>query len=134
MKSLKSASQNLGGELIRFAVVGVLATVCHVACYLGLYPAVLSQAAVANVIAFSIAVFVSYIGNSRWVFPGGARSHARLIRFGMSALTGLLLNTLIAWVIVDTMHRSEYLSVVLMVTVTPMAVFLLNKYFVFRAG
>ena len=126
-------AQRVSGELLRFAVIGVLATLTHVACYLALYPGMLSSAAAANVVAFSLAVFVSYLGNARWVFPHSEGGRAEVVKFCVSALTGLGLNTFFAWYLVDVRGASRYLSVALMVSVTPLAVFALNKYFVFTS-
>ena len=119
------------GELFRFAVTGGLATAVHVLCYLLLYPALLNSAAIANILAFSLATSVSYVGNARWVFPQSQHSRAQIARFCLSALSGLGLNTLIAWRVVDVLGASRYLSVALMISVTPLTVFLINKYFVF---
>ncbi len=126
-------TRRLSGELLRFAIIGILATFTHVACYLGLYPGFLSSAATANVLAFSLAVFVSYMGNARWVFPNSKGGRAEVVKFSVSALTGLGLNTFFAWYLVDVRGASRYLSVALMVSVTPLTVFALNKYFVFTS-
>ncbi len=129
----ENAAWRLGGELIRFAITGGLATLTHVACYLLLFPALLDTAAAANVVAFTLAVFVSYLGNAYWVFPQNEFRKSQLAKFCLAALTGLALNTLFAWYIVDFRGLSRYLSIALMVGVTPLVVFVLNKFFVFTS-
>ncbi|WP_187276595.1 GtrA family protein [Parahaliea maris] len=124
----------LGGELLRFAIVGAIATAVHVFFYLSLYPALVARATTANLVAFSLAVLVSYAGNSRWVFRDTTSSSTQLVKFIASALTGVTLNTFFAWYIVDYLKVSRYLSVVVMITTTPIVVFVLNKYFVFTGN
>lgn len=124
-------SRGLAGQLFRFGVTGGLATLTHILIYASLYPYLLIAAWHANVAAFLVAVGVSYYGNSHWVFPGNSGDTSQVLKFSVSAIIGLLLNTFFAWYVVDYLHNSQYLSMLLMVGVTPLVVFVINKYFVF---
>jgi putative flippase GtrA len=54
------------------------------------------------------------------------------LKFALSSLVGLSLNTFFAWYVVDVLGESKYISALLMVGITPFVIFLLNKLFVFR--
>lgn len=118
-------------EVFRFAVVGILATVVHIIIYTLSFPAFTNSAALANIVSFGIAVVASYTGNAYWVFPGAYDHRLQIMKFGISSGTGAALNTFFAWYVVDVSGASKYLSVILMVTVTPMVIFVINKFFVF---
>jgi putative flippase GtrA len=79
-------------ELLRFALVGVLNTVCTV---VAIYIAMALGAGVyaANAIGYALGLVVSFNGNDRWTFPGnGTPSPARHVRFVVGIAVAYLAN------------------------------------------
>lgn len=118
-------------EILRFGVVGILATLVH----LGVLTAGVEQAGVSpvlmNGIAFCLAVGVTYFGQSIWVFRNRERSTAQFMRFGVSVLAGLFGNMAIMAVAVKLMHQHYVVGFTAALIIVPAATFVLNKFWVF---
>jgi putative flippase GtrA len=89
-----------------------------------------------NVCAFAIAFVVSFIGHFHWTFsvPGDStpRPWGRpLLKFTVVALFGFLLNALAVYVVTDAAQISYLYATIFMVTVTPLSVFVLGKFWAF---
>ncbi len=54
------------------------------------------------------------------------------LKFCLVSTGAFLLNYLIAWSIVDSLKMDYWIAVTMMVTVTPITIFLLSKYWVFK--
>jgi putative flippase GtrA len=96
------------GQAFRFATVGILSTLAHVAVGLALAEGAGLPAFWANFAAFGGAVLVSYFGNLAWTFGLGDERLARLPRFLVIAAAGLLFNQMIvfpAWLSFDQPRR-----------------------------
>jgi putative flippase GtrA len=94
----------------------------------------------ANFAAFCVAVGVSFFGHFHWTFagehlrPGGnTRVNRTFARFFAVAVFGLGLNSLAVYVITDVLMMSYLYSAGLMVTVVPVILFVINKYWAFAA-
>lgn len=128
------------GQYIKFGLIGVLATVVHIGLFITLIEWFQMWEILANLIAYCTAVVVSFLGNSLWTFK--AQRYARektvsvfrsqLIRFWITSLVGLLLNTIIIFVVIDIWQSPYYYAVALMVTLTPILIFVISKLWVFR--
>ncbi len=114
----------------RFGLVGLTATGVHVAVFTALLELTDSAGWLANLPAFSLAVVVSYLGHFYWTFPGSDRGS--FPRFVATAIFGLTLNTLAAFVIVDLLDLPYIWAIAVMVLVVPVLVFLLAKFWAFR--
>lgn len=124
--------RQLGGQVVRFAVVGVSATLTHVVLVLVQVESGLLEPLAANVVAFSAALFVTYIGNHKWTF-GLAGAHRRHFpRFIVIATLGLALNQAIVYLIVKVLQWDYRISLALVVTVVPAITFTLNRGWAFR--
>jgi putative flippase GtrA len=93
----------------------------------------------ANFVAFGIAVLISFFGHFRWTFRGqtaGGRHRQRtaLLRFIIVALTGLALNTLAVYGVVNLLAWPYYYAIALMISVVPLVVFALSKFWAFAAA
>ena len=88
-----------------------------------------------NVLGFAVAVAVSYFGHFYWTFARADRSRPGLQesipKFIATALSGLALNGLAVYVIVDLWSASYLYALPIIVFVTPLAVFLLCKCWAF---
>jgi len=122
-------------QFSRFSVVGGLATLSHVSTYVALGGVAGLPPVIANLLAFVLALALSYLGHGFWTFAGAARAprgvHARVVRFVIVALLGLSMNTLFVVLIVDLFRGSYLYATPLMAGVTPLALFALNRRWVF---
>lgn len=79
-------------QILRFGLVGGLATLTHLAVATALLAALPAAHPVAvNVVAFLVAFVVSFVGHSRYTF----RTKGSLPKFLIAALTGLAANNLV---------------------------------------
>jgi putative flippase GtrA len=128
-----SRQRRLGTQVVRFGVVGVTATATHVGIVLALVETGLLTPFWANVVAFSAALFVSYLGNHKWTFElqGGHRRH--FPRFITVAILGLAVNQGIFHVVVGVLQGDYRIALAIVVTVVPAITFVLNRFWAFRS-
>lgn len=124
------------GQLISFAVVGVGATLTHAWVFHALYAWAEMAQLPANIFGFLVAFSVSYLGQFKWTFKTEAQAATSqkkaFIRFGKTALFGLLLNLGWAGLTIDWLGLHHYVYLALLTFVTPVVIFLLNKFWVFK--
>ena len=142
----------LVGEVARFAIVGIAATVAHASVLVTLVEhnlvgliATLTHVAVvidlvehhgtavllANGVAFLVAVVVSYIGHYKWTFGVDGDHRSMLPRFILTAIAGFALNQTIMYVFV-TLNQVDYrIALAVALTVVPALSFVANKLWVF---
>ena len=128
---LRTASLQYG----RFVVVGLGATLVHVAVYVATIELAGVAPLAANALGFATAVTISFLGHQHWTFrdaPGESGRNA-LLRFWGVALLGFLLNTLFVQLVTGTLGWSYDWAIPPMVAITPVITFLLSKLWVFRA-
>ena len=104
------------------------------------------QAWFANLVAFSLAVIFSFFGHSKYTFrirrtPDAATqsgdSHTRygaFAKFSLTAILGLMLNTAIAFVIVDYLGYPYFWALPLVLVLVPVITFLISRNWAFRAS
>lgn len=118
-------------QLARYGISGVIATLIHALIYLYLleqgWPSLW-----ANTAGFIPAFFWSFALQSLWVFRREKMSWLQLRGFVLSALFGYLLNSIIAYTCIDIFRTPGWVSVLVMVSITPAATFIINKYWVFK--
>jgi putative flippase GtrA len=123
------------GQLVRFGIAGVISTVIYSAVYLPLAWWVFPNLAVAAVpFAFAVAVTCGFFLHSAWSFKGhGTRENSgrQHLKFLIVQGFGLLLNALFTWLIADLMHYPDWVPLIPIVTITPVATFALNRQWVF---
>lgn len=118
--------------------VGVLATLMHALIYAGLGTLPVISPLVANLGAFLCAFLISFAGHFVWTFR--EQTHGRRVvqlgacqfKFLLVALFGLVLNSILVWVVVDYLSLNYLLALVPMVFVVPLVTFFLSKRWVFR--
>lgn len=124
-------------KFARFLGVGVLATAVHLGGFVLFYEWLSISALAANFFAFAVAVVVSFIGHFAWTFREETRklklhrAFPEFKKFILTALIGLLLNSTIAWVIVDLAGYDYRLALLPMGLAVPIVTFLLNQNWVF---
>jgi putative flippase GtrA len=123
-------------QFIKFGLVGLSNTAISYGTYsllvfLGVYYIL------ASVIAFVVSVCNSFYWNNKYVFSSHDNKFYTLFRkfiktFIAYASTGLLLQNILLWTLVEYFHISEYLAPLLILVVTVPLNFILNKYWAFR--
>ncbi len=93
---------------------------------------------VANVIAFIITVFISFMLNRKFVFTleeGEERSFFKSLLkcYASYFTTGILLNTILLYFWVDVCHISEYIAPLLNLILSVPINFILNKLWAFKS-
>jgi putative flippase GtrA len=123
------------GQLVRFAIAGIISTLIYSAVYLPLAAYVFPGLAVAAVpFAFLVAVTCGFFMHSAWSFKGhGTRdsSGRQHLKFFVVQLVGLALNALFTWVLADVMGYPDWVPLIPIVTITPIATFAFNRQWVF---
>ncbi|MBA4381361.1 MAG: GtrA family protein [Sideroxydans sp.] len=119
-------------QVVRFAVVGVVATVTHVAVlvvgveWLGLHPVV------ASTLGFLAAVTDSYLLNRSWTFKSDVAHSQTLWRFVVVSLFGLGLNTVMMTSLVGYFHWWYLWAQVATLLIVPVSNYLLNRHWTFK--
>lgn len=126
------------GEVIRFGIVGVGATLTHA----GVYSLLVTVGDVAplasNFCAFGVALLVSFAGHFFWTFGDSQSGECfklcspKFVKFVLTQASGLGLNTLFVWLCTGPLALPELYAVGPMVFITPPVTFLINKYWVFE--
>lgn len=124
------------GQFVRFGLVGIFATVTHVALFVTLIEWLGIGTAGANVLAYLAACLVGYSGHSAWTFRVRADIRfqlqpATLTRFLIASLCGLGLNALVVHIVVEVLKMPYLYAIPFMATIVPVTVFALNRYWVF---
>lgn len=124
------------GQLIRFGIVGGISTVIYAIVYLPLADHVLPRgwATAAVPPAFLAAAAVGFVLHSGWSFKGhgtrdnSGRQHAKFL---LVQGFGMLLNMAFTWILADRLHQPNWVPLIPVVTITPLATFALNRQWVF---
>lgn len=124
------------GQLIRFGIVGLLATGVYSAVYLPLVYHVVptGYAFVAVIPAFVVAATFGWFAHGRWSFQGhGTRTEGagQPIKFLLVQGFGMVLNGLFTLGMVDLGGLADWTPLIPAVLVTPFATFALNRSWVF---
>jgi len=128
-------------QLIRFGIVGLIATIIHVIIFVILIEFADWSGSASNLTAFFVAFFFSYFGHyfysfkDRFVVTTTKKDVLYMptfLKFCTVSAGGFFINALIAWGVVDSLQLDYWIAVVMMLTVTPITVFLFSKNWVFR--
>lgn len=120
-------------SLLRFGVVGGSAFAVHFLCVIGL----VSQAGMpplsANILAFMMALPVSYFGHKNWTFAAKEQPDAGSgLRFLISALIGFAINEA-SYALLLLMNPDYYrLDLLIALLFSASSMYLLSRYWVFQ--
>jgi putative flippase GtrA len=116
----------------RFVIVGLTATCTHVAIVVLLIDGMgLSLASLANAFALLAGSAVSYLGNYFWTFRSGGAHVGRVVRFAVSYGLVFAFGGLVMLLAADIIGMPYMLPLALIVVVSPILTFLLNRFWVF---
>lgn len=119
--------------ILKFACVGIIATLTHSIGYLISLEIINSSAQLANLLGFLTALIVSYIGQRKWTFSHKSISNERKakIKFLASSILSLLVNSFWVLVTVDWLLLPPEYSVMGIIFLTPIIIFIVLKNWVF---
>lgn len=120
------------GQIGRFGVVGILATATHLVTGLTLNRGFDAAPFWANLVAFSCALGVSFLGQTRLAFPGSEAGRGAFARFSLVALAGLGLNQTIVWLVTSVFAAPYELALAIIIATVPAATFALLKFWALR--
>lgn len=125
----------LAAQILRYAVAGVGISVFQI----GLYNILAGPARIApllaNTVAYLVALCIGYVVHSRFSFAGhGSRANRARTggRFVTASLIGFAMNSVWVWSMTGPLHWPDWTPSLPMFFVTPLALFLLNRYWVFE--
>lgn len=122
-------------QFIRFGLVGVFVTLLNFAVYWAGIKLFDLDPNVTWAVGFVVAFLVGYQLQSKWSFAGHGSERKALIhgsRYLAVALIGFAINSLWVWLCVRWMEFPTWSPLPLVLFVTPLLVFLLNRVWVFR--
>jgi putative flippase GtrA len=121
---------------MRFGIVGMLATGVHIMVFVACIEILDIAPLWANFPAFAVALITAFIGHFTWTFRMQQRSlennwKPAMFKFTLVSFIGLGLNTLVVYLVVTLLGHPYPHAVLLMVTVVPATMFLLQKFWAF---
>lgn len=120
------------GQMLRYGLIGIGLAGLYAAIYWCGVTLIEMPAQLANAAGFAAALVAGYILHSHWSFRGhGQRSSWSWGRFLVVNFVGYLINCLWIWLMVDGLSYPAALSIVPIVTLTPVFTFLLNRGWTF---
>lgn len=118
-------------EVVVFGLIGVLATAVHYLSALLAVELLGVSVLTANVLAYCVAVAVSYIGHTRFTFRASA-SRENFLRFITVSLSALGLSQLLLFVLQHLAWFPYQFNLLLGVGIIPVYSFICNKFWVYR--
>ena len=122
------------GQIIRFGIVGVGATLTHLLAALTLSQVFDVAPLLANLIAFLVAFVVSFSGHYIWTFSRPGNHRRAIFRFFITALSGFFVNTIVLASLLADGRISEPLSFILAVAVIPVVTYFVSRIWAFKAA
>ena len=117
-------------QLIKFGIVGVIATLIDLAVLMLLKEFMHVDVLVASAVAFSVSVIANYILSMLFVFKGSENSKVKeFIVFVVLSIGGLLLNQFIMWIGTEIMTDYYLLAKVFALVFVPIYNFVTRKIF-----
>lgn len=132
-----SKANSSGGEscghcsILAFGAVGLAAFLMHLGVVSLLVPAGLHPLA-ANLPGFLAAFALSFLGHSRWTFPGtGIARPEALQRFLLVAVAGFIANECLYWVLLDRTPLDYRVALLAVLALVACSTFIASKYWAF---
>ena len=130
------ATNSLSQQLVSFFIIGVGATLTHAIVFNISFEQLQLHHFMANILGFCIAFLVSYLGQFHWTFKDQtiqlSDKRSTFFKFLKIALLGFLVNLLWSYLILEFLLLHHYYYLALLTFVTPILIFMLNKFWVFK--
>lgn len=119
-------------ELFKFATVGVINTIVDYAVFT-LVSLISPNIYLAQTMGYAFGVLCSYTLNSRWTFKSNGKFLGReLIKFLVVNLFSYLCSVGALWVLVDNLSVNKYIAKIMLIGVTFIVNYTLNRLWVFK--
>ena len=135
-KLYRTPSRKSFGQFVKFGIVGLSNTfigyIVYTLCvWLGMHYLL------ANLVGFFVSVLNAFYWSDRFVFKKGINEQRGLWSSLMKTIlayasTGILLNSILLWLLIDELRLSEYIAPLIILMITVPTNFVLNKYWSFK--
>ena len=117
-------------QLIKFGIVGVIATLVDLAVLMILKEYMMVDVLIASAVAFSVSVIANYILSMLFVFKGGKSGKSKeFLIFVALSIGGLLINQFIMWIGTEIMTAYYLWVKVFALVFVPIYNFITRKIF-----
>lgn len=133
---LFNPSSKAFNQFVKFGIVGLSNTLIGYVVYtfciwLGMHYLL------ANLMGFLISVLNAFYWSDRFVFKKGSNEQRGLLLSLFKTIlsyasTGILLNSILLWLLIDELRISEYIAPLIILMITVPTNFILNKYWSFK--
>jgi putative flippase GtrA len=113
-------------------LIGFLCTLIHVFCFFTLVSILSINVFIGNSFSFVVAFTIGHYLNSRFCFKSKVSLTNTFLRYFIVAISGLVLNTLIIYVVVGWINCNNYVGLLLAICFVPPFTFWVNKVWTFR--
>lgn len=131
-----SKFKELFKQFIKFGIVGAINTVLSYIITNTCFYILNLHAQIANIIAFIVTVFISFILNRKFVFNENKEQHSfwkSLLKVYVSySITGLFLTAILLYIEEQTFGIPHYIATLMNLIVTIPLNFILNKFWAFN--
>lgn len=125
------------GQFIKFCLVGITNVIIDFSVYIGLTRLIeffRIHYLIASLISFSLAVSWSFFVNRAWTFKNKQKSvYSQYFKFFLVSAIGLLLHTLVLYILVDYFGFYDILAKAIAVVLVTFWNFSLNKFWTFNS-
>jgi len=122
------------GRIVRFGLVGVLATLCFAGVTYLVAEAGVAAPVLAVIVGNSVAAVVAYFGHLHFSFAVKPNHSAYVRRFAMTTALSFLVTVGTTWLMTEVFNTPYVYSIVLLVVVYPGISYLLNRFWIFEPG
>jgi putative flippase GtrA len=120
-------------QLVRYGVNGGLVTGLYAVVYLMLDRLLGTHPQVANLAGYLVAVCAGYLLHSKVTFRDhGTRDRSTQLRFVAASLFSYAVNVFWTWACTEVLRLPSWTPVVPIATLTPIFLFAINRWWVFR--
>jgi putative flippase GtrA len=119
-------------QFVKFASVGLLATIVHVAIVYSLVEGAGAEPVLASLPAFFSALSVSYLLNRYWTFQASVSGYACFIKYTFVSLGGMFLNVAIMYVAVYIAQGTYLQGLAIVIVIVPVMSFLFQRGWTFE--
>lgn len=128
--NLRKLAQTDAGTLGRFIVMGMVNTVVYVGLFIGLREADITPF-LANLLAFTTAVCVQYVGQSLFTFRTRLKDFGQILRFAVMIGAGLGASSVLATFVGPLMLWPSWLVALVVTVWLPVQNFILMRVWVY---
>ncbi len=129
MTKLKNLDKKLLEQIIKFIIVGGIATIIDFIVFFLFHELLKVSTILSNILSFSVSVVYNYIASTKWVFNVKKDSKNQFIIFLILSIVGLLINTIIVYITIDIFNWSSLLCKILATAIVMIFNFITRKKF-----